>query len=121
MTYTNCWNFQEYKKFCEDAFMLFDLNGDDVIEPYEIEEAYKFKGAGAELTRLIEKNNLGGKGVTWESLDLLDLVKASKDGKVSFNPDGNIEREAFSAWLTSALDEFKKMESSLDGAQIEHE
>jgi len=92
-----------------------------VIEPYEIEEAYKFKGAGAELTRLIEKNNLGGKGVTWESLDLLDLVKASKDGKVSFNPDGNIEREAFSAWLTSALDEFKKMESSLDGAQIEHE
>jgi len=92
-----------------------------VIEPYEIEEAYKFKGAGAELSRLIEKNNLGGKGVTWESLDLLDLVKASKDGKVSFNSDGNIEREAFTAWLTGALDKFKNMESSMDGAQIEHE
>eukprot|EP00471_Norrisiella_sphaerica_P001397 CAMPEP_0184478424 /NCGR_PEP_ID=MMETSP0113_2-20130426/455_1 /TAXON_ID=91329 /ORGANISM="Norrisiella sphaerica, Strain BC52" /LENGTH=132 /DNA_ID=CAMNT_0026856211 /DNA_START=113 /DNA_END=511 /DNA_ORIENTATION=- len=112
---------KEYDTFCKDAFSIFDLNGDDVIEPYEVEEAYKFNSAGAELNRLIEKNDLGGKGITWKSLDLLDLVKASKEGKIQLNESGNIERDAFNSWLTTALEEFKSLDSSLEGAQVEHE
>jgi len=84
-------------------------------------QAYKYNSAGAELNRLIEKNDLGGKGITWKSLDILDLNVAVKTGKVELDSKGDIERHAFDTWLSAALDEFQKLDDSLEGAQNEHE
>eukprot|EP00468_Gymnochlora_sp_CCMP2014_P012410 CAMPEP_0167756046 /NCGR_PEP_ID=MMETSP0110_2-20121227/9161_1 /TAXON_ID=629695 /ORGANISM="Gymnochlora sp., Strain CCMP2014" /LENGTH=154 /DNA_ID=CAMNT_0007642099 /DNA_START=55 /DNA_END=519 /DNA_ORIENTATION=+ len=108
-------------EFCTDAFKIFDLNGDNKIQPEEIHEAYKYNSAGSEMNRLIEKHELGGKGVTWESLDLLDLNVAVKKGKVELDPNGDIERAEFDKWLSAALDEFQRLENSLEGSQVEHE
>eukprot|EP00467_Chlorarachnion_reptans_P021105 CAMPEP_0114513746 /NCGR_PEP_ID=MMETSP0109-20121206/15759_1 /TAXON_ID=29199 /ORGANISM="Chlorarachnion reptans, Strain CCCM449" /LENGTH=150 /DNA_ID=CAMNT_0001693689 /DNA_START=104 /DNA_END=556 /DNA_ORIENTATION=+ len=112
---------KEYDQFVINAFQIFDLNGDNKIEPYEVAEAYKYNSAGAELNRLIEKNDLGGKGVTWRSLDILDLVKASKEGNVELDSSGNIQYDSFKSWLSTALEEFKKLDNSLEGSQVEHE
>jgi len=113
---------ENISSFCDNAFKIFDLNKDNKIQPEEIKEAYKHNSAGSEMTRLVEKYDLGGKkGVTWKSLDLLDLNVAVRESKVDLDANGDIPREAFDAWLQSALDEFKKLEDSLEGSQPEHE
>eukprot|EP00954_Amorphochlora_amoebiformis_P025503 1373470-Amorphochlora_amoeboformis.AAC.1 len=129
---------ENISSFCDNAFKIFGkensltplgdyletfyLNKDNKIQPEEIKEAYKHNSAGSEMTRLVEKYDLGGKkGVTWKSLDLLDLNVAVRESKVDLDANGDIPREAFDAWLQSALDEFKKLEDSLEGSQPEHE
>lgn len=84
-------------------------------------QAYLNHAAGAEMVRLVEKYALGGKGVTWELLDLLDISKAVREGNVRTNSNGNVEKEAFNEWLENAMDKYEGFTDSLEGAQIEHE
>jgi len=42
-------------------------------------------------------------------------------GKVELDSNGDIERAAFNVWMEAAIEEFKQLENSLEGAQNEHE
>ena len=56
-------------QFVQKAFRLFDPNDDGFIEMRHVEEACVDGRAGAEVVRLLEAMDIGGKGVTWEELE----------------------------------------------------
>jgi len=56
-------------QFVQKAFRLFDPNDDGFIEMRRVEEAFVDGRAGAEVVRLLEAMDIGGKGVTWEELE----------------------------------------------------
>ena len=56
-------------QFVQKAFRLFDPNDDGFIEMCRVEEAFVDGRAGAEVVRLLEAMDIGGKGVTWEELE----------------------------------------------------
>ena len=56
-------------QFVQKAFRLFDPNDDGFIEMRRVEEAFVDGRAGAEVVRLLEAMDIGGKDVTWEELE----------------------------------------------------
>lgn len=104
--------------------MVFDLNNNGVIEPEEISEAYLHKKAASTMVRLLEQTEgapWAGKGVTWQVLETLDLNSAIRNKRCAVSSEGEIDKQAFTAWITAALDEISAMGDHMEGHQDEHE
>ena len=81
-----------------------------------------------QVARIFEESGLGGKGVTWEMLEYMDLIKAVKDGKVQMvagsdgQASGTISREEFKKWAEDLVNfHDKNSTDELPGHQDHHE
>ena len=80
------------------------------------------KSAGSEVVRKLEAAGLGGKGVTADLLDSMDLIKHCREGNIDMNGEKKfIQRDVFEKWLKQALDAYDCQDNHLEGAQDEHE
>ena len=74
--------------------------------------------------RLLEQTEgapWAGKGVTWQVLETLDLNSAIRNQRCAVSSKGEIDKQAFTEWITGALDEIAGMGDHMEGAQDEHE
>ena len=72
------------------------------------------------MVRAFEQCGLGGRGVTWEMLEEMDLIKSVKQGKIKVSGKENVfvSKGAFEKWCENLADVYdENVPDQLYGAQ----